>query len=109
MLESGDHPRIFKLLIIHCFIFSWRDISNRFQKPAIVEQVHPFQCRALDLIEIFPGAAAPDAVPADQIPVALPVPVLPRGYLLFVFITPSSLEMEFPVFPGRFTPTYASL
>ena len=57
MFESGGHRRFFKLSIIHRFIFSWRDVSNRFEKPAIIEPVDPFQGCVLHILDVLPRTA----------------------------------------------------
>ena len=40
--------------------FGWGDPADRFEKPPMVEPVDPLEGGVLDLVDVPPGAAAPD-------------------------------------------------
>jgi hypothetical protein len=42
------------------FGFGWRNVSDRLEKPSVIESVGPFERRKLDLLEAAPRPAPPD-------------------------------------------------
>jgi hypothetical protein len=44
------------MLIIQHFVFGWWEVAYWPEQSAIVEPLHPRQCRSLDIIQAAPGA-----------------------------------------------------
>ena len=58
--ESDGYGLLGQLTIVVCLSFCWRDITNGFQKPVMVEPGYPYQGGQFNRFSGFPGAASMD-------------------------------------------------
>src|SRR5262245_47276691 len=65
-VESDRDGRLVLLTIIHQFKLRWRNVANRFEQPAVVEPIDPFERRVLDIVEISPRATAVNDLGLEQ-------------------------------------------
>jgi len=52
--------------IVSRFVFRWRQVADRFEQPAVVEPVDPFEHRVLDGIDVAPGPAPADDLGLEE-------------------------------------------